>query len=74
MSGKGSAMVGLDERGQSTVEYALVLVAFLSMSAAMACLWHAGREGVLLDLATSAASHLWQGGDVLGSLKDVSLF
>lgn len=65
---------GRGTRGQSTVEYAVVLLAFLAMVAALAALWHAGREGRLLRLVVSAASHLLGGGDALGSANDVLLF
>ena len=58
------------ERGQSTVEYLLVLVAFVSAVGALGLLWHAGRDGVLVGLATQSASHgVDQGGVSL--LKDV---
>ena len=62
------------ERGQSTVEYALVIVAFLSMAIALAAVWHAGRSGGLLDQAVDASSHQLGGGDALGSWRDISLF
>lgn len=61
-------------RGQSTVEYALVVVAFLSMVLALGVLWHAGRDGALLHRATEAASHQMGGSNVLGSARDISLF
>lgn len=46
-----------ETHGQSTLEYALVLVAFLSMVAALGLVWHAARDGTLVRLATDAASH-----------------
>lgn len=62
-----------DERGQSSLEYLLVLLAFAAMAAALAALWHAGRDGALVRLATEAASHgAGQGG--LGMLRDVLAF
>lgn len=61
-------------RGQSTVEYALVLMAFLSMSLTLGILWHAARSGRLLDLATQASSHQLGGGDALGEARDLALF
>ena len=55
-----------DERGQSSLEYLLVLLAFAAMAAA-------GRDGALVRLATEAASHgAGQGG--LGMLRDVLAF
>ena len=60
--------------GQSTVEYAVVLAAFLAMVAALGLMWHAARDGRLLRLAVEAASH-GTGGDVTaGFLQDVALF
>lgn len=59
-----------DEGGQSTVEYLLVLSAFLVAVVVMGLLWHAGRDGALVGEATRAASHgTAQGGVAL--LKDV---
>ena len=60
--------------GQSTVEYALVLVAFLSIAIAVAGVWHVSRSGRLLDRAVGACSHQIGGGDALGSWRDISLF
>jgi hypothetical protein len=65
---------GRGSRGQSTVEYAVVLLAFLAIVVAFAALWHAGRDGLLIRRATQAASHLFGGGDALGSAKDILLF
>jgi hypothetical protein len=50
--------------GQSTLEYALVLMAFLSMVAALGLLWHAARDGALVRMATDAATHQASGGTV----------
>ncbi len=63
-----------ESSGQSTVEYAVVLAAFLAMVAALGLMWHAARDGRLLRLAVEAASH-GTGGDVTaGFLQDVALF
>ena len=56
--------------GQSTVEYLLVLAAFVSAVGALGLLWHAGRDGVLVNLATTSASHGFEQGGV-SLLKDV---
>ena len=56
--------------GQSTLEYLLLLVAFVAMVGALALLWHAARDGRLLALATDAASH-GSGGGAVSMLKDV---
>lgn len=63
-----------DLRGQSCVEYALVLIAFAAMVLAMGAVWHAGRDGALLRQARDASSHLVGGSGVLGMLRDISLF
>jgi hypothetical protein len=70
----GSCVCERHERGQSTVEYALVLLAFLSMSIAFAAMWHAGRDGKLLNLAVGASSHQLGGSDPLGAARDLALF
>ncbi len=62
------------ERGQSSVEYMLVMMAFLSMVIALAALWHAGHDGVLLNQAVEASSHQVGGSDALGSMRDIALY
>ena len=69
---KRSAGAGRD-RGQSTVEYLLLLVAFLAVMAALALVWRAAQDGRLMGLATSAASH-GAGQGMVGMLKDVAEF
>ena len=56
------------------MEYALVLLAFLSMCTALAALWHVARDGRLLDLAVEASSHQLGGDDPLGAARDIVLF
>lgn len=60
--------------GQSTLEYALVLLAFLATVATLGLLWHAGKDGGLLRLALKTASHLFdaESGDLY--LQDILLF
>ena len=58
------------EGAQSTLEYALVLLAFLGLLAGLAALWHAGAEGVFADAIEKGASHALDG---LG-LLDVALY
>ncbi len=41
-----------ESRAQATLEYALVLFAFLVMVAAIAAMWRAGAEGVFTSLAS----------------------
>ncbi len=56
--------------GQSTVEYLLVLLAFVSAIVALGLLWHAGRDGVLVGMATTSASH-GTGQGAVALLRDV---
>ena len=46
-----------EESAQSTVEYAIVTVALLSIVLAIAGLWRAGADGRLAALVERAASH-----------------
>lgn len=62
------------QRGQSSVEYVLVVLAFLSMVLAWGVVWHGVRDGALLDRAVGASSHQLGGGDVPGSFRDILLF
>lgn len=61
-------------RGQSTLEYALLLVAFASMVLAWGVVWHGVRDGSLLRRAIDASSHLLGGADPLGAFRDLALF
>lgn len=62
-----------DEGGQSTVEYLLVLAAFLSMMLAIGALWQVARSGRLVELAAEASSHGGQQG-LSDQLKDIVMF
>lgn len=62
-----------DRCGQSTVEYLLVLVAFVSLLAAFGLVWQAARSGALVGLATRAASH-GAGQGLPALLKDIAVF
>ncbi|MBQ9005847.1 MAG: hypothetical protein IJ092_05680 [Atopobiaceae bacterium] len=62
------------ERGQATVEYALVLFAFLASIVAMGTLWHTAREGALVRLCTEKASHGMSGEGAFGSAQDILLY
>ena len=70
---KGSPLLG-EESGQSTTEYALVLVAFLAMLGALGLLWHAASDGVLLGKAVESASHVFGASGSLGAWQDILLF
>ena len=49
--------VALDERGQSTAEYAVIMAGFLSLVAALSALWHAFDSGLFVSHVLSVASH-----------------
>lgn len=63
-----------EERGQSTVEYALVLVAFLAVVLALGAVWKAVGAGGLQRASERAASHVLEGEGATGGLKDLALF
>ena len=60
--------------GQSSVEYALVLVALLAMVLALGAVWATARDGGLSRLGERAASHAVSGEGALGGIRDVALF
>jgi hypothetical protein len=60
--------------GQSTVEYALVLLAFLGMLVCLGLLWHEARDGSLVRLASEAASHGLDEGLTLAEIQDLVLY
>lgn len=49
------------ERGQSTVEFAVVTAGFLAATVALSALWHAFGDGMLVEHALAVASHHLQG-------------
>lgn len=60
-----------DQRGQATVEYALLLAAFLAVLVGLGLLMRAFEEGLFVDHGLAAASHHIQASmgwwaDVLG--------
>ena len=46
-----------DERGQASIEYALVLAAFLALLLALGILWRALESGLFVEHALASASH-----------------
>lgn len=61
------------EYGQSTVEYAIILAAFLAVVLGLGALWHLFDAGLVVDHALQSASHhLWQVSE--GALIDVFLY
>ncbi len=61
-------------RGQGTLEYALVLFAFIASIMSLGLIWHGVRDGALLRQAVRSASHALSGTDPVGSSKDLLLF
>lgn len=55
--GGGSNTAIGDCSGQGTVEYAIVLFAFLSLVAGLGAMWHAFDAGLLVEHALQSASH-----------------
>lgn len=60
-----------DERGQATLEYAFVLMAFLALLMGLAAMWHAARDGRLLRLAVEAAPNAITEGGEVGAVQDI---
>lgn len=56
------------------MEYALVLMAFLSMVLALAAIWKSAQSGRLLEVAHDASSHNVEGGGGLGFLQDLTAY
>ena len=63
-----------EDCGQSTVEYALVLVAFLAMVLALGAVWETVGGGGLQRASEQAASHVLAGEGATGGLRDLVLF
>ncbi len=59
-----------EENAQGTLEYALVVSAFLVVVTVLALLWRAGEQGAFVELAVDAASHAFTGTGPL----DIALF
>lgn len=59
-----------ETQAQGTLEYALTIVALLSVISVLGLLWRAGERGALTEIAERAASH---GLEALGAL-DIALF
>lgn len=63
---------GEDERGQSTVEYAVVAATFVAIVVALGFLSDALDDGILVRHAVAAASHNVESG--IGGVVDVFCF
>ena len=46
-----------DERGQATVEYAIVFFGFLALLTALGTLWRLWADGIPIEHALQSASH-----------------
>ena len=62
-----------DERGQSTVEFAVVTAGFLAATVALGAMWHTFGGGTLIEHALSVASHHVQSA-ALVSIADIFLY
>lgn len=59
--------------GQSTVEFAMVFVAFLCVVIGVGALWRLSDSGLLVQHALQSASHHLGGGDI-GAWGDVLVY
>ena len=62
-----------DERGQSTVEFAVIVLGFLAIAAALGVLWRGLEDGLLVSHALQSASHHMET-VVPGVIADVFLY
>lgn len=59
-----------EQRAQGTVEYAITMVAMLSLVLGCAAVWRAGERGVFTQRAVKAASHALDAGGAV----DIALY
>ena len=71
--GDGRARRAPDERGQGTVEFALVTAAFVAVIVVCGALWRGLEAGMFVDHALASASHHVQM-TMPGSVADVFLY
>ena len=64
----------VDEAGQSSVEYALVLGAFLALVLALGLVWSVVGQGGLQRASERAASHAIEGAGAVDGIRDLVLF
>ncbi len=60
--------------GQASVEYALVLLAFLATIVGLYALWQLAREGEILERAQRHASHNFSEGITVGLMQDLAAY
>ena len=63
----------MSERGQATVEFAVITAGFLAMMLALSAVWHAIGDGLLVDHAIAVASHHLQTA-ALATVSDIFLY
>lgn len=66
--------LAVDEAGQSSVEYALVLGAFLALVLALGFVWGVVGQGGLQRASERAASHAIEGAGAVDGIRDLVLF
>lgn len=66
--------LAVDEAGQSSVEYALVLGAFLALVLALGLVWSVVGQGGLQRASERAASHAIDGAGAVDGIRDLVLF
>lgn len=66
--------LAVDETGQSSVEYALVLGAFLALVLALGLVWSVVGQGGLQRASERAASHAIEGAGAVDGIRDLVLF
>lgn len=66
--------LAVDEAGQSSVEYALVLGAFLALVLALGLVWGVVGQGGLQRASERAASHAIEGAGAVDGIRDLVLF
>ncbi|MBR3326425.1 MAG: hypothetical protein IKG22_03780 [Atopobiaceae bacterium] len=65
---------GRAHAGQSTVEYALVLLAFIGIVGALGMVWAFARGGGLVGTTRGATSHSFDGGVSIDLLQDLTCY
>lgn len=66
--------LAVDEAGQSSVEYTLVLGAFLALVLALGLVWSVVGQGGLQRASERAASHAIEGAGAVDGIRDLVLF
>lgn len=66
-------MIRGGEKGQSTVEFAVVMVGCLSIVIGLAAILHALQDGKFVEHALTSASH-HVGGAALSAMADIFLY